>query len=30
MKLLCTIGELVPYKAIDTSIHWACAKLGPA
>ena len=23
MKLLCTIGELVPYKAIDTSIHWA-------
>ena len=23
MKLLATIGELVPYKAIDTSIHWA-------
>ena len=23
MKLLATIGELVPYKAIDTSMHWA-------
>ncbi len=23
MKLLTTIGELVPYKVIDTSVHWA-------